>query len=92
MTKRTRYVVCAAINYNGLIICGARHHDKVMNTVIRALPDLDKTTRIQGFIDQFGIFMDRKEAMQVAIDGGQHIDMERNGGSRDDVLYSEGLY
>lgn len=91
MTKRQRVVVCAAINYDGLIICGARHHDKVMNDVIRKLPDLVKNTRIQGFIDQFGVFMDRTEALEVAKAAGQNVDMERNGGNGK-ILYSEGLY
>lgn len=50
-----------------------------------------KTEGEQGFIDNFGIFMDRVEALAVAKASGQPLDMKRNGGSGDE-LYSEGLY
>ena len=45
----------------------------------------------QGFLDQYGVFMDREEAMQVAIDSGQPLDMKRNG-TPENELFSEGLY
>jgi hypothetical protein len=66
-----RVVVCAACKYGALILCGARHFDKVMHSQLDALnkeqrPKAGSAWK-QGFIDQFGVFMDRKEAMQVAI-------------------------
>lgn len=66
------YMVCAAIRRDdGLIICGARHFDKLMLGVLR---DSDQELRErhkfnmsdQGFVDQFGRFYTREEAMQVA--------------------------
>lgn len=47
----------------------------------------------QGFVDQFGVYMDRKEAYQVAKAAGQLHYPERCGSSLDGPkLYSEGLY
>lgn len=97
--KPRRYVVCAALrNSEGEIICGARHFDGVMHHQLLNLlsPRVCQSWELresieQGFIDQFGAFMDRKDAMFVAKNSGQHIDFERNGGDRD-TLYSEGLY
>ena len=88
-----RKVVCAANKYGELIICGARHHDKIMNNQILAIGK-DKCRPVegyQGFIDQFGVFMDRSEALEVAKNSGQPLDMERNSGNGK-VLYSEGIY
>ena len=45
----------------------------------------------QGFIDQFGVFYNREEAMVIALAAGQDIDYKRNGGDSL-ILYSEGLY
>lgn len=67
-----RRVVCAANRYGDLIITGARHFDKVMLSQLNAVRDrsaLGKATL--GFIDQFGVFMDREEALTVAVAAGQ---------------------
>lgn len=45
----------------------------------------------QGFIDQWGCFYTRTEAMQAVKASGQPFNIKRNGGN-DDELYSEGLY
>lgn len=44
----------------------------------------------QGFIDQFGTFYNREEAMQIVLEGNQHFNITRNGGNV--ALFSEGLY
>lgn len=93
-SPRTRVVVCAANRYGDLIIPSARHHDKVMNDLIIALWDagkLDKKDHEQGFIDQFGGFMTREEALIVVKQSGKTFDVTRNGGNGSD-LYSEGIY
>ena len=92
-SSRTRVVVCAANRYGDLIIPSARHHDKVMNEVIKAIGWI-KHTGVeveQGFIDQFGGFMTREEALIVVKQSGQPFDVTRNGGNGRD-LYSEGVY
>jgi hypothetical protein len=87
-----RRVVCAANRYgDDLMLLGARHWDKQMHAMadkigfVRA--DYDKEE--QGFIDQFGVFMTREEAWQVAWDAGQII---RRVGGDGGCLYSENLY
>ena len=91
-------VVCAAcINQDsGLIICGARHWDSVMSKVLKTLRAEGSTLRSydfeQGFIDQWGTFLTRKEAMVIAKAAGQDIDIERGCGGSTTTLYSEGLY
>jgi hypothetical protein len=45
----------------------------------------------QGFIDQFGRFYNRKEAMKAVLENGQPFSLKRNGGSGEE-LFSEGLY
>jgi len=98
----SRHVVCAACMYDGVLILGARHWDKVMRQQYDMMRNSDKWKEYssvpsgslfeQGFIDQHGVFMDRKEAMKVAIAGGQPVDIERGCGGDTETLYSEGLY
>jgi len=100
--KPKQVVVCAACRRGDIIIAGARHFDKVMLSQIKAIdaPYNDapynflggKAVWEQGFIDQFGDFLTREEAMIVAVDGGQKVDIERGCGGLKDTLFSEGLY
>jgi len=85
-----RRVVCAANRYRktGRIICGARHWDKVMRA--QKLPDETWSGWDQGFIDQFGDFMTREEAYEVAINQFQFI--RRCGPEGGRSLYSEHIY
>jgi hypothetical protein len=101
---KPRVVVCAAIrNKAGRIIAGARHYDSVMRpwfvrqpnwferVVLRKLVIRAKAwySCEQGFIDQFGVFMDRQEAYKVAEAAGQvKYGPEHSKGT----LYSEDLY
>jgi len=92
--KPQSIIVCAACMYKDLLVCGARHFDSVMMRQIHAtkenlLPEYG-TMWGQGFIDQFGIYHDRDQAMKIVIASGQSFNIERNG---DDMrLFSEGLY
>lgn len=88
--KPQQIVVCAACKQGETIICGARHFDRVMHTQIDKM-DVRWASAEQGFIDQFGLFLTREDAMQIVKDNGQPFNLERNGGS-DIELYSEGLY
>ena len=83
-----RRVVCAANRHEhtGLIICGARHWDKIMRA---QNPYATPANFEQGFIDQFGDWMTREEAWQVAMDQGQ---IRRRCGGDDGRLFSENLY
>ena len=86
-----RMIVCAAIrNSEGLIICGARHYDSIMHSQINhSKLDWEYTRIEQGFIDQKGVFLNRKEAWVVAEESGQIImDIIGCRGK----LFSENLY
>lgn len=85
-------IVCAA-NYHeelDMLLAGARHWDSVMRAHAERY-ELPYTGWSQGFIDQYGKFYTRKEAVALVKENGQPIDWERNGGSGNE-LYSEGLY
>jgi len=87
-----RRVVCAANRYGSHIFLGARHFDDRMREAMedRNMKLLRKTYgEEQGFIDQFGTFMDRVEACQVAELAGQII---RRVGGDNGKLFSENLY
>lgn len=84
-----RTIVCAANRIGDVILCGARHWDKVMQKQANAM-GLTGGGEEQGFIDQWGNFLSRVEAMEIVKANKQSFDIDRNRG--DSVLYSEGLY
>ena len=80
-----------------IIVAGARHHDGVMNPVLKKLYALgyevpDDRKCHQGFIDQHGRFYDRHQAWVIAQDNNQIV--RRCGGDGPDGmgLNSENLY
>ncbi len=90
-------IVCAAIrDSENFIITGARHFDDIMHgqlAMYNAFDNAPSKKWEQGFIDQFGKFHTRTEAMKIVKTGKQAFifNAERNGGNGFD-LYSEGLY
>lgn len=97
--RRVRRVVCAAIRAaDGKLLLGVRHYSRDMHEQIAARRDGAKFSHRmdedQGFVDQWGVFMGREEAMQVALAADQRVDMWRCGyGPASRLkLYSEGLY
>lgn len=91
--KPQEIIVCAANKFDsGLIITGARHWDQIMHTTADAIGKEKLGKEVdQGFINQFGEYRTRTEAMEIVKQNGQRFDIERNGHS-DDILFSEGLY
>ena len=93
-----RRVVCAAIrSSDGEVLLGIRHYSMDMHRQIAARVDgwkfLHRLDNDQGFVDQFGKFMSREEAFQVAMAEGQIMRPEACGQGLDGPkLYSEGLY
>ena len=85
-----RRIVCAALRRaDGAILCGPRHFDNIMRVQAR-LTGIDTWVGAkQGFVDQFGVFMGRVEAREVAGIAGQII--RRCGGDCKE-LCSENLY
>ena len=93
--KPQAIIVAAACKHtkSDLICVGARHWDKVMNLQYMNLRPIlqNKSHWMDGFINQFGEFLDRGEAMEVVKESGQPLNLDRNGGN-DLILFSEGLY
>ena len=82
-------VVCAAVrDGSGQVVCGPRHFDLRMHRTIENLMDFTAPWE-QGFVDQFGRFLTRTEARQIAEQAGQII--RRVGGDATE-LFSENLY
>lgn len=97
--KRKVWIVCAACKYGNFIACGPRHFDDTMRLQVEAyiianqLPDDAGTWGAfeQGFVDQYGEFYSREDAIKIVLSNGQNFDQERNGGGTK-WLFSEGLY
>lgn len=85
----TRRIVKAAIQLpTGMIIEGHRHHDCLaqMHSIMN-LSVYERRGHVQGFITSDGFFVNRREAMEIAIKS--HQVSEKYKGME---LYSEDLY
>ena len=88
----TRKIAQAACNYGGYIVTGTRHYCPIMHMQIDAIGH-DALLEyagghdnvIQGFTDQYGIFLTRQEAYIVARDAGQLLPRHDYG----ETLFSE---
>lgn len=98
--RTERRVVCAALRSkwdDSKLLLGIRHYSADMYAQIHARHDsngfLNVPDEKQGFVDQYGAFMSREEAYQVALAAGQLRYPEACGrGLNGPKLYSEGLY
>ena len=93
--EKQRRVVCAACRSSktGAIVLGPRHMDVVMRLHVQQIDNHDyHDFDDQGFIDQWGVFMSRREAWKVAEAANQIV--YRCGGdqAKGGTLYSENLY
>jgi hypothetical protein len=88
----TRVVVCAAnrTRFTGEVVLGVRHYDPFMQKSYEAVPHHGDPVD-QGFIDQYGVFMSREEALEVALSSGQ-INRWRTKTFPESKLFSEDLY
>ena len=73
------------------MIISPRHFDETMRDALTIGEYPIDWIWEQGFIDQWGRFYTRREAMKIVLENGQRFDKDRNGGNGED-LYSEGLY
>lgn len=99
--KVQRTIVCAANKYGDFIVHGARHYSVGMHFTIDLVGkdalmayaeecggyDID---RDQGFIDQYGTYWSRSDAMQLCLQQGRPLDFKRGPDAKD--LFSEHLY
>lgn len=90
MSDPQQRIVCAALKLpDGAIVCGPRHFDQTMHATLDRMDKVLATGKHraeQGFVDQWGNFLDRRAAMKVAVARGQAP------GDAGDILYSEHLY
>lgn len=89
-----RVVVCAAIlnTKTKEILCSPRHYDSTTHCHIKK--DNSKWLKgcvIEGFVDQWGVFMTREEALDVATKAGQ-LNTRRTKTHPLWQLFSEDLY
>lgn len=89
-----RHIVCAANRYGDRIALGIRHHCPLMRQNIKGLGGIKvlRATSVeeQGFVDQWGNWVGRIQAMKIVKANPQKFNAERQNG--DSVLFSEGLY
>lgn len=69
-----------------------RHHN-VLRLMMSLIKDREYDTKIQGFLDEDGNFLNRKDAYLVAVDSGQ-LDRSRHppNSYNGNELYSEDLW
>lgn len=89
------YIVSAANRYKDIIVMGPRHYSNAMQTAIEAYGGIKLLKAYageeyeQGFVDQYGTFYNRKEALELAKLRGQIRYPDRG---PDHELISEMLY
>lgn len=89
------FILCAALNYNGNIICGHRHSDcyETLSNVVK-VEDKDMPLRDnQGFLTSLNRYVDRKEGWKIAKENNQiqyGLSVSDNG--ENSQLISENLY
>ena len=84
-----RHVVCAANRWpDGLIVLGVRHYCPLMHSSLDRMGITERAEE-QGFVDQWGNFMTRDEALAVVKMTNQPL---RTPYDKWDTLYSENLY
>ena len=93
-SRKERKVVSSACIAGGYLILGVRHWDSIMHSTADALGLSSKSKNHdpatdQGFVDNYGLYMGRKEAMLVAKAAGQILDESE---LRGDLLFSEDVW
>lgn len=74
----------------GVVFCGHRHGQCIYSKcAITGLRDCESGDNEQGFLTSRNRFVDRKEALEIALRQGQVIDLSEIRGGR---LFSENLY
>lgn len=86
-------IVCAANrSADGRIILGARHWDNLMRSQYDPIMDSPSSAWEQGFIDQHGVFYNRKNAWVIACERRQIRKYVGNQSYKDDNVYGAELY
>jgi len=90
------FILCSAINYNGIIIAGRRHRDcyATLRGLLPELKEADEPDRSkQGFLTSKNRYVNRKEGWNIAYDQNQiAFGFEVSNRGEDSELISENLY
>lgn len=96
MTNIKEKILCAAIDYNGTIICAYRHGDcyRILRNLDNSILEENEPGRDkQGFLTSYNRFVDRKEAWKIAKENNQIVfGLEASENGDDSILISENLY
>lgn len=89
-------IVASATRVHGVYLIGVRHWDRLMVsqfTMLKLTPNWDVVPRDeeQGFVDQYGKYYNRVDALAIATAAGQ-VNTIRPKHPSFDELYSEDLY
>lgn len=94
--ERPEVIVCAAIHFFNICdpdikitIPSIRHYDVICNTLLDNFAYDEWNEDCQGFITNYGRFVDRKEALGIA---KQNDQIKYGIGYEPEELYSEMLY
>jgi hypothetical protein len=90
------FILCAALNYYGKIVCGHRHSDcyQLIRQLVPKITDEDLPKREnQGFLTSLNRYVDRKEGWKIAKENNQiQWGLEASENGEDSHLISENLY
>tara|TARA_R110000868_G_C10586644_1_gene739182 strand:- start:123 stop:404 length:282 start_codon:yes stop_codon:yes gene_type:complete len=89
------FILCAALNFNGNIICGHRHSDcyATLKDVVKVKDEDMPQRENQGFLTSLNRYVDRKEGYQIAKANNQiQFGLEASDNGDDSILISENLY
>ena len=58
---------------SGFVVCGRRHHNcfRIIEMIYPDIKSFNKNKAIQGFLTQTDRFVDREEAMKIAVEAKQ---------------------
>lgn len=74
--SQKEFILCSAINYNGIIICGRRHGDcyEILESLVPNLSENELPDRTkQGFLTSTNRYVGRQEAWKIAKDNNQIV-------------------
>lgn len=89
-----RRIVCAAMRHTcGAVICSPRHWDDVARGQVELAGGYEHWRKAEeGFVDNKGAFLDRREAWRVADSALQVLRRVGGDDTAGGTLYSENLY
>jgi hypothetical protein len=103
--NKPEYILCAAIHFDdgktysnqpknietGLVLCGWRHGCifPQIGGLVRERQELGIYEKSQGFLTSKNRYVEREEALQIALKNNQVLDLKEVRGNK---LYSEDLY